>query len=49
MSIERVQVTATKTYNKFVFSDYGFSHFVRDKMLQSLLEFDKDGDQCFDE
>ena len=43
------QATTVGSYNKFTFSDYGFSEFVRDKMLETLVKYDADKDELFDE
>lgn len=46
---ERVRHVSSKTTNKFSFSDYGFAHFVRDRMLEILSQFDQNGNQLFEE
>jgi hypothetical protein len=46
--IERLQVQST-SINKFKFSDYGYAHYVREKMLAVLIQFDSDNNQLFDE
>jgi hypothetical protein len=41
--IERVNVVKSTSFNKFKFADYGFAHFVRNKMMDILVQFDTNG------
>lgn len=41
-------MTSTST-KKFTFSDYGFAHFVRDRMLEILQQYDANKNSLFEE
>lgn len=49
MSDDRVRVVSTTINKKFTFSDYGFSHFVRDRMMEILREYDANNNALFEE
>ncbi len=40
---------ATKRVNKFNFSDYRFASFVRQRMLEVLIQFDVNNNRQFEE
>jgi len=47
--IDRVTIVKSITSNKFRFADYGFAHFVRNKMMEILANFDTNGNGLFEE
>ena len=45
---DRVRGITTIVNKKFTFSDYGFAHFVRDRMMEILREYDANNNALFE-